>query len=990
MKKGMINRKSQITAFVIIGIIIVLLIVGIFYFIRKTNNPGNSVTSSTTLSEATENLQQARDKCISSLAIEALDDNGLQDQSVKEKLESDFENCINPLVEPYKKFFIVQTELNSINVSINNQEIVINVDYPITITKQNSSNKVKSNVLAFQRVISKNIKHDSNCIITEDIGLVSFDEKFDIQILKGTKATNAGGTCLDNISIELKDPVIDYGGREKSYTSIAYVPEPIGARFDKEVRIKLKYTNKDYIDYSEAAAKINSYIIPETWMKMQYYDLSSNNFYVYPSKSNVSLDTDTDKKIMTSKVYQFYGLGLARDDTCKILKTTIVESPDRRVQLKIDAGTKATNADGSCVSEIEIKEGPKTSKVVNFGDRDYELLPEAATFSPDITYTYRYSQQQIQNPVFLYGNKNWQNLITDNWTAPINASNTRLPSDLRIAYDDNGVYRPWPTQVDEKNKLIIAQINHFSFSIPAQGCNDIANAIMVLSYIEDNGNCTGQIGASPSQSATSYLINNQEACFDKNTGFTITYQTSAGDTQGTIVISPEDKTSVGWHSITETTLQESNGQAATAINGASVCAYTELYLTAKGIGVTSNADLSGCLSGNCEGDIINLSNICTGARGGSMACFNPAICDSQYTGELLEGCYACVRMATTEGNPEGKTLDYCTHAVVGEGGASGEWGAENCQYSGCKQEACLKCAEWAETDPGSIGSKATMSSLEHCADVIEHECGGSGGEINAPVCTANTGNYKSSAGLAGYGLTSGSKSNAGWNAIDPVELANQMSANNLTLAYVEFLADQYDPLRTPAVLFPKLKAFVEAMRAKNITTMINMVHGKLKDEQGDYICKNAFDDAYFNNILNFMITEIGSDKVILQANHEWVSGCQDKRDKWINVLLNSAWTGGKSSYMVARGTQYYLEVHPDPGQDYPSGALVTMDNGETLKMVSIDHNGWVEAVPSKLQAYAQSVIQCGSGVVYYGFGQTSIDSGAIQALGAAKAAVNSA
>ena len=302
--------------------------------------------------------------------------------------------------------------------------------------------------------------------------------------------------------------------------------------------------------------------------------------------------------------------------------------------------------------------------------------------------------------------------------------------------------------------------------------------------------------------------------------------------------------------------------------------------------------------------------------------WSEAYCMTAYSGLELEGCLACVRMAAAEGNPEGKTLDYCTHAVIGEGGTA----------------------------------------------LVSYQ---------AASCSA-AGNFKSSAGLVGYNV-------GDWYKVNSSELARQMSAAGLTVAGIELNIDPYDSQRNSAYLMPKLVVYVNAMRAKNITTFINIVLGKYRDGE-NYVCaKEAYNNQFFTDTLNYINTNIGSDKVILQPTSEWMS-CTNKRDAWVNIFKNSNWSGGRSIYNVASGPNYYLEHHPAPGEVFPSGALVTMDGGDILKMTStINRDGGVSAVPEKLEAYAKSVIACGSGIIYYGYGQTSIDSGAIQAMGRAKA-----
>lgn len=1132
------KKKSQITIFIIVAIIIVGLIIGMFSFAKNSNKSFGATTAPGVMNELT--IQ--RDKCINDLTIEALDLYGLNQNKISSHLNSGFSNCILPVIKGYNRQFDINYTSPIITSSVNNEQIKISLDMTLSVGKDGEIERIEGKQWIHLRTISMNLNSDSNCILKNDAALVSFDEKFDMHISKGTKATKADGSCLDKITLTMKDPQIDYGGREKSYTSIAYVMGPTEARFDKDIIVKQKYSLKDYTDYTRAALASNSYVLPENWMKIQYYDATNKNYYVYPAEVTLAPDTYTNKKVITSKINQFYGAQLAIDSSCNVLKNIVIESPDRRVSLKLNSGTIATNSDRSCVSKIEIKEGPKTSKVVNFGDRDYQLLPGGATFSPEIVYTYRYTQKQIQNPVFLYGAQNWKDIINDNWTSPVedyapyltinspeenstvlkgevdfnfratdditsqlncslfinyvkqnssiitsgtntkitakldkegpynyfiqcsdglnvgetdvitievvnsssisltglaikelndvkysisnkitgkviansNSSililggNGRVPSDLRIAHYDNGVYRPWPTTVDETNKLVIAKMNRFNGKAPssssitgnaitgfdifgwdcfgacgdddkeginivAQGCTDSNYGLIGLSKIDNSNNCTAQIGAVPSVKTNTYKIINDQACFEKEGAFTIIPSTSAGDTQGTITYdgASEVSTTSGPHTMSEEVLKEANGAPASSAMFGDVCAFTDLYLHMKGIGFKSEIN-SKTISAEEYAAGLN-------ASGG----FDIAKCSTYTTQCEIEVCAKCVDWSKGPIPDSSKgtmsSLENCVSVVKGE---CNGWNVASCsKYSGCFYEACAKCAGWAASDPGAIGS-GTMQSLDYCTQAIEPECSGTGGgttvAYQAATCSANTGGYKSSAGIIGYMV-------GDWWKINPVELANQLSSNGLSYTYVELLSDPYNSVTKPEIQLPKFKAYVEAMRAKNITTLVNLVHGKLNDGEGDYICKPAFGDAYFNNILNYVNNTIGPNKVIIGANHEWVGGCQDRRNSEISTLLSYGTPAEKMFYMSAKGSNYYMAIHSAPDETFPSGALNVMDGGDILKMTStVNSDGSISAVSNKLEAYAKSVIACGSGIIYYGYAQKSIDTTAIQALGRAK------
>ncbi|MFA6227401.1 MAG: peptidoglycan-binding domain-containing protein [Candidatus Paceibacterota bacterium] len=225
-----------------------------------------------------------------------------------------------------------------------------------------------------------------------------------------------------------------------------------------------------------------------------------------------------------------------------------------------------------------------------------------------------------------------------------------------------------------------------------------------------------------------------------------------------------------------------------------------------------------------------------------------------------------------------------------------------------------------------------------------------------------------------------------WDSINAEKLATELSLAGLTETQIELNIDPYNSNRTPSVALPKLKAFITEMRKKNIVTFVNLVNGKLGDGEGDYICKPLFTDQLFTDNLDYIIQNIGTSTVILQPTSEWVSGCQDKRDRFINIF-KAKWTGMKSYYVgnhsPAPDSTWFKEYHPGSFTDYgDSGELVVTDGGNVLNAIGKDGNGEGFADTAKLQAYACHVLLGGTrGFVYYGYGHTDIDSNAITALG---------
>lgn len=461
------GKKAQITIFIILAVLIVVAVLLITY-ISISLKPGDNLGIAglkMTASAAAKQMEDYMEKCLSDISIEALDTYGLDEEKVKFFITAKLETCAEKIISQYRNRFDITGKLNGINVSIDWEEIRIIADYPVNVRKDEISIDTDVPALIFQRNLILKLEHDSDCIVSRDFSLVSFDSKFEISVSKGTKATNMDGTCLENIAIRLEDPILTYGERASSITNIVYIPRPLGAFFDKPARLKLKYSELDYANYlAGQSAYPNFFLIKEDKLNLFYYDDSSANFYVYASGNGLSNVVDTEKNTIEAEVNQFYGFYLPLGEGCAAEKRTIIESVDRRVVLNIDEGTKVFEKYGNCLDKIIIDTSAKTSKVVNFGYYNYGFSPTDAKFDPYIIYIYRYTQEQLTNPVFLYGGENWQDLITGTWNPPVVTSTvkSREIGDVKIAYlDSSGVYRPWPTWVNEAEATINARMNHF-------------------------------------------------------------------------------------------------------------------------------------------------------------------------------------------------------------------------------------------------------------------------------------------------------------------------------------------------------------------------------------------------------------------------------------------------------------------------------------------------------------------------------------------------
>jgi peptidoglycan hydrolase-like protein with peptidoglycan-binding domain len=242
-----------------------------------------------------------------------------------------------------------------------------------------------------------------------------------------------------------------------------------------------------------------------------------------------------------------------------------------------------------------------------------------------------------------------------------------------------------------------------------------------------------------------------------------------------------------------------------------------------------------------------------------------------------------------------------------------------------------------------------------------------------------------------------------WMGIDSASLAVQLSVNKLTTTHIELFSmgptgDATPNYENPNNIRAPLKTFITNMRAQNITTFIDFVNWNFEGTNG--ICNSKYTDAWFNSTLDFLINEIGTDKIILQVGGEFGGECVAKAQRWNDIAFGPAgsstntasstgkWKGMKSwnktgSPTSAPDPSWFFDYHPCSITNYgPDGAIVTTDCGGILDAIGQGGNGMAFANTAKLKAYACNVLKGGKkGFIYYGYGHQTIDSNAIIALG---------
>lgn len=703
------NKKAQVTIFIILAILIVVGIVS-YFSIKNFSDVDSKKTTDGVLSYAKSSI----DECLKDKSIFAINTYGLNEILIDEYVENEIVSCVDGYLSKYVEDENINYSLEKVDVLLNDKSLSINMIFPIYLEKDGNVAEIRNFDFVFDLFYSENLKTDSDCVLTEDSSIFSSNDRFSINVNRGTVAKDYDGNCLNEITLNIVD-TIKYGGdRSTGISSLMYLPGPAGAEFSYPVSLELKYSDEDYESYIVASFEKKKFFELEKNLKIKHFDKTTNDYYIYSSVNDFWNMNSSKDGFIIAKTNLFYGKSFPTNSDCSLRKDVILESSNNRVNLILKNGTIIKKSDGSCLDKIDIKIEPRRSNVVTFGDYEYLFEPKGTEFDKSITYVYNYNLADVSDPRFLYGRNNWQDLITKNWSVPkmqytdygfISPVKERVPEDLSIAYYDNDrkIYIPWDTNVDKKNKRVVAEIEHFSSIIPAQGCRDwnyfhFPNVAVVAK--DANGNCTGDDISAKFQ----LKVVEENSCINTSySGVSIYAAVSAGDSgeleEG--LIEGGDGTSWIGNALNIKTYVKDIDKS---ISDRGVCAYEDVYIKYRGIGMNpsgytgtpaeiesaSFCSIFNCVNGTEDDDVVVLgAGMGSGGAGGcdkslESGCSEKDLCNRCWK-DMFYGGVSCSSSPANAGWHCSKTrLDGCVRDNCHGGGEEegGEEGSSGSVLSG--------------------------------------------------------------------------------------------------------------------------------------------------------------------------------------------------------------------------------------------------------------------------------------------------------------------
>ena len=243
------SNKGQISVFVIIGIIIVI-IIGFFALSNiKTQQQDLELESQNALSfsEIRVNLEAYIKSCIRDFVEKNMEDTGIREDTLTEYenlVSLNVEECANDLLSRLKEqqYTISQGEINT-NIEINDETVVITLTYPITIEKNNQRIDYKIFQETFDRT---NTEHIPEGVTDKEVRIPSNDGRAELVIPPGVTITDEEGNPVEDIGIRVED--LHFDGLENNVVigNLVFETKPSGVKFSEPIELSIEFRDQDF------------------------------------------------------------------------------------------------------------------------------------------------------------------------------------------------------------------------------------------------------------------------------------------------------------------------------------------------------------------------------------------------------------------------------------------------------------------------------------------------------------------------------------------------------------------------------------------------------------------------------------------------------------------------------------------------------------------------------------------------------------------------
>jgi hypothetical protein len=291
------NKKAQaITIFIIVGIVLVISFGSILYLAgsKKVNKESNTINLEKEKIELSSQIQY----CIKTETKEAVDIYGLNtwssEQDISAYITEKLHDCVYTKIFTYEGVGVKQQNVTT-NVSISDNTLVVNVNYPITLEKKGVSASLDNFGYDMKIKENKTILFDENGFVAQDMIIELKDPGVKIEIPKGTFIWDLSGLEEGKINYDVNEISIRTEGKDiiqayfdKDVANKVYDLGPDDVWFYPAVKLSIRYDEKSL---PEGLSEENIGVV--------YFDKKLSKW--------IEVETKVDKinNVATAEIYHF-------------------------------------------------------------------------------------------------------------------------------------------------------------------------------------------------------------------------------------------------------------------------------------------------------------------------------------------------------------------------------------------------------------------------------------------------------------------------------------------------------------------------------------------------------------------------------------------------------------------------------------------------------------------------------------------------------------
>ncbi len=242
------KRNSQISVYIILGMLFVFLLMFLFFSIseKKESDLELEKQEALSLSEMRVDIQSYMKSCIKDSVQNTISETGIGIDlidSYKEKLSDNIYDCSNYLFEILEEqgYDIEKGEID-INIELDKETIFVDLNYPLVFKKDNHKSRFNSFSLTFDRSEIVKIRNGRT---ENQMEIISKDRRASILIPSGLEISDNEGNKVDYLGVRVEDLHFDNLENTVVVGKTIYEGFPDGAKFSEPIQISIEFDEQD-------------------------------------------------------------------------------------------------------------------------------------------------------------------------------------------------------------------------------------------------------------------------------------------------------------------------------------------------------------------------------------------------------------------------------------------------------------------------------------------------------------------------------------------------------------------------------------------------------------------------------------------------------------------------------------------------------------------------------------------------------------------------